>query len=64
MNKRQRAKEIGYGDAVIMKAGLPSQQQIEALNTWRAVVFLQEQLEKRSMRIWEVRPEHLVEWLS
>ena len=60
-NKRKRVAE---GQAVIQKAGLPSQRQVEAHNLWRSVVFLQEMLEKKSMRIGEVRPEHIIDWFS
>jgi hypothetical protein len=64
MPTRVQKKEIAEGQAIITKAGLPSMKLIDAHNYWRCVVLLRGQLGKRSMRIHEVRPEHIVEWLS
>lgn len=54
---------VDEGTAIIMKAGLPSKQQIDALNMWKAIVFLRSNIEKRSMRIHEVRPEDIINWI-
>jgi hypothetical protein len=63
MTTQAQRKEIQEGQAIIAKAGLGSEAFIEASNTWRCVVRLKHQLGRRSMRIHEVQPEHLVEWI-
>ena len=64
MNKQERKRKIREGNAVIAKAGLASQQQIDAYNLWRAVTFLQDKLGVTSMRIHEIRAEDITRWMS
>jgi hypothetical protein len=57
--KRERAE----GQRIIAAAGLPSEQYIKASNLWNSAILLREKLRKHGMRLRDVEPEDIINWV-